>query len=131
MAVFFTDMGAYGYKHGIKTAGFFFSDQVFHLVVEAKFYAHLFDALHLGGDDVARQPVGRNTEVHHPAGHGSGFEYFHRMTQAGEVVGGRQAAGACAYDEHPFAAGFGAELYFPTFFNGFIPQKTLYGVDAD
>ena len=54
---------------------------------------------------VARQPVARDPEAHHPAGCGPGVADGDGVAEAGEVVGGREPGGPGADDEHPLPGG--------------------------
>ena len=57
----------------------------------------------LGVEDLARQPVARDAEAHHPAGPRAGVVDLDRVAEAREVVGGRQPGRPGADDEHALA----------------------------
>ena len=74
-----------------------------HLAVQLELDAHVEDALDLGVEHVARQPVLGDPETHHPAGHRPRFADRHLVAEAPQVVGGGEARGAGADDQHPLA----------------------------
>ena len=57
-----------------KPPSFIVSSDVGDLGVELELDAHVDDALHLGVEHVARQPVLRDAEAHHPAGERAGLD---------------------------------------------------------
>ncbi len=81
------DVGADSHERGVETLGQLGLD-VGDFGVELECDAHVQDAVHLGVQDVARQPVLRDAVAHHAAGCGARVLDRHRMTQAGEMVGG-------------------------------------------
>jgi len=64
------------------------TEDVGDLGVELQGDAHVQDAVQLGVEDAARQPVLRYAVAHHPAGIGARVLDRHRVPQAGEVIGG-------------------------------------------
>ncbi len=89
-------MGADRDKDGVEIAFPLLSQQIIDPMVENDLDAHVLNALDLGVQHIARQPVGGNAEMHHAASHRSGFVDFDFMAQAGQVIGGGQPAGASA-----------------------------------
>ena len=66
--------------------------------------AEVEDALDLGVEDVARQPVLRDPEAHHPAGRRARRRRRYLVAETRQVVGGREPGGPGADDEHALAA---------------------------
>ena len=66
--------------------------------------AHGLDARDLAHQIRARQPIGRNAEMHHAAGQRSRLVDLDRVAQAREMIGGRQSARAGADHQHALAA---------------------------
>ena len=61
------------------------------------------DARDLGVEHVARQAVFRDAEAHHAAGERAGFADRHVVAEAAQMIGGGEARGAGADDEHALA----------------------------
>jgi hypothetical protein len=89
-----------GEERGVVTAFLHRSCHIGDLGVELDGDAHLDDARHLGVEDVARQPVLRNAEAHHPAQARPGVHHRDGMPLAAQLVGGRHARRAGADDQH-------------------------------
>ena len=62
------------------------------------------DAIDLGADHVAWQPVGRDSVAHHPARLGAGVANLDLVSETGQMAGGGQPARAGADHQHPLAA---------------------------
>ena len=73
------------------------------LLVQLELDAHRQDPVDLGVEHVARQPVGRDAEAHHAAGHRTGLEDRHLVAEAAQVIRGREPGGPSADDQHPLA----------------------------
>ena len=52
----------------IETPRIFFGDEIVDFVIEHDLDAQLLDSAHFTHEFLTRQPIGRNTEMHHPAG---------------------------------------------------------------
>ena len=101
------------------------------LRVQLQLDAEVEDALDLGVEHVARQPILGNAEAHHPAGERSGVDDLDAVAEAPQVIGSRQSRGSGADDEHALAAlGFGRRK-FPAALDRFVAEKALDRVDAD
>ncbi len=118
-------------KHRIEAAGLLLREQVLDLVVEHDSYAHLLDAANLSVEDVARQTIFRDTEMHHAAGRRTCLVYLDVVTQAGEVVGRRQAARTGADDQHTFAGTALRNAHLPAVLERLITEKALDCMDTD
>ena len=101
------------------------------LRVELELDAQVEDALDLGVEHVARQPVLGNAEAHHAAGERSGVDDLDAVAEAPQVIGGRQARGSRADDEHALAALGLGRREFPAPLDRLVAEKALDGVDAD
>src|SRR4029450_1877935 len=89
------------------------------------------DALDLGVEHVARQPVFGNAEAHHAAGGRSGVHDLYAVAEAPQVIGGRKPRGSGADDQHALAALGGGCRKSPALLDRFVAEKALDGVDAD
>jgi hypothetical protein len=69
-----------------------------HRSVDLELDAETDDPRDLGLQDIARKPVGRDTDGHHPARDRHRLEHGHRVAQPREVVGRGHAGGATADD---------------------------------
>ena len=98
------DVGADGEERGVEAA---LAHRVRRgrstLRFELQLDAQVEDALDLGVEDVARQPVARDAEAHHAAGVGPASWIVTAWPSRREVVGGRQPGRAGADDEHALA----------------------------
>ena len=96
-------MGADGHERGVEEpAKAQLGLDVGDLGVELQRDAHVEDAVDLGVQDVAGQPVLRDAVAHiMPPGSATGVLDRHHVTQAGEVVGGRQAGRPGPDHQHP------------------------------
>jgi hypothetical protein len=101
------------------------------LGVEPQRDAEIEDARDFGIEDIARQPVFRNAEAHHPAGHRAGFVDLDRMAEAAQVVGGRQARRPSADDKHALAALLRRRREAPAALDRLVAEEALHRVDAD
>jgi hypothetical protein len=106
-------------------------NDVHYLDVEVEGHAEIENARDLRIQHVPRQPIFRNTEAHHPTGDRPRLEDFHRMSQAAQVVGSRQARGPGADDEHAFAAFSLGWCELPSLLNRLVAEKALDRIDAD
>src|SRR6266567_6468864 len=66
--------------------------------VEAQLRTKVKDLPYLGLQDVARQTVLGNSQVHHAAGNRRGLKHRHGIAEQRQIVGGRKPRGAGAYD---------------------------------
>ena len=85
----------------------------------------------LGVEHVARQPVARDAEAHHAAGHRAGLADRDRVPATREVVGGGQAGRAGADDEHALAGRLGVRGQAPALADRLVAEEALDAVDAD
>src|SRR5581483_11008338 len=72
-----------------------------------------------------------DAEMHHAARHWPGVVNFHTVSEAGEVIRGRQSARPTANDQHTFTAGRGCNLKWPTFCVGEITEEALDRMNTD
>ena len=97
------DVGADGEEGRVEAAlGHRFLD-VGDLAVQLELDAHREDPVDLGVEHVARQPVGRDAEAHHAAGHRAGLVDRHLVAEAAQVVRGGEPGGPGADDQHALA----------------------------
>ena len=101
------------------------------LPVQLELDAHRQDPVDLGIEHVARQPVGRDAEAHHAAGHRPGFEDRHLVAEAAQVVGGGEAGGPGADDQNALAGGLGGRVEGPALLDRLVADEALDRVDAD
>ena len=101
------------------------------LAVQLQLDAEVEDPLHLGLEHVAGQPVLRDAEAHHPAGHRAGLLDRHRVAEPGEVVRSRKTGRPGADDQHPLAARLGFDLDLPAALDRLVAEEALDRVDAD
>ena len=98
------DVRADGEERGVEAALAASSSRMFgDLAVELELDAQVEDALHLGVEHVARQPVLRDAEAHHAAGQRAGLDDRHRVAEPAQVIGGRQPGRPGADDQHALA----------------------------
>ena len=100
------------------------------LVIELQLDTEVEDALDLGVEHVARQPVFGNAEAHHAARERSGVDDLDAVAEAPQMIGGRKPRGSGADDQHPLAALGGGRRKFPALLDRFVAEKALDGVDA-
>ena len=105
--------------------------EVVHPAVEVQLDAHGEDPPDLGVEHVARQPVGRDAEAHHPAGARPGVVDRHRVAEQRQVIGGRQARGAGADDEDALARAGRRRRDRPAAPDRLVAEEALDGVDPD
>ena len=91
-------------------------------------HAHLLDAGDLGEQVGARQAIGGNAEMQHAAGHRTGLADLHLMAEAGEVVGGRQAARTGADDQDALAGG-GGDRHRPALRGRHVAEEAFHRMD--
>ena len=97
------EVGADRHERGVEAAVAHLGLQVVHAVVLLEDHAEHAQPVDLGVEDVARQAVAGDAVAHHPARLGTAVAHRDRVAQPGEVVGGRQPAGAGADDQHAAA----------------------------
>ena len=124
------DMRAHRQKHRVKAALQFRVEHVGDLAVVVDHHAQVDDALHLGVEHVARQPVLRNAKAHHAAGQRSRLVHRDLVALARELVGGGQARGPRAHDQHLLARGRRRRRQLPALGDALIPQEAFHRVDA-
>ena len=127
------DVRADGHERGVEGPAALgeLGEQVGDGRVELERDAHVQDAGDLGVQDVARQPVLRDAVAHHAAGLGARVLDGHRVTQPGEVIGGRQPRGPGAYHQHPLTRRRRRDGRPPSLVDGLVAEEPLYGVDPD
>ena len=123
-------MRADGYEHRIEAAGLLLVDHVLDLVVEDDAHTHLFDPPDLAVENIARQAIGRDAEVHHAAGKRPGLVDLDLMTHQPQMMRARQPARPAADNQDPLARRLGGERRCPAFLERQITQEPLDGVDA-
>ena len=99
--------------------------------IQLECHAEVEDALDLGVEDVAWQPVCRDAEAHHAAGHRAGLADRDLVAATGEVVGGGKARRAGADDQHPLAGRLGVKGELPALPDRLIAEEPLDAVDPD
>ncbi len=118
-------------ERGVEAARAHRLEDVRDLRVELQLDAQVEDALHLGVEHVARQPVLRNAEAHHAAGERTGLDDLDAVAEPPQVIRRGQARGSGADDEHALAAlGFGRREL-PAALQRFVAEEALDRVDAD
>jgi len=125
------EVGADRDEHGVEAALGLLLGEILDLVVEGDLDALLADPVDLAIQDVARQAVGRDAEVHHPAGHRPGVADLDVMAHQRQVMGARQAARPGTDDQHPLAGAVRVERRHPAFLQRLVAEEPLDGVDAD
>jgi hypothetical protein len=125
------DAGPDGDEDGIEAAGRLFGQHVLDLVAGDDVDAEGRDPADLAHQIGARQPVGRDAEMHHAAGHRPRLMDLDRMAEPCEVISGRQPARPGADDQHAFAARRGCDRERPAFHGGEVAEEALDRVDAD
>ena len=103
---------------------------VLDLAVELQRHAHGEDARDLGVEHFAGEAVFRDAEAHHAARHRPGLADRHGMAEPGEVIGGREPAGARADHQHPLAGRLRLEGRHQPFADRVIAEESLHGMDA-
>ena len=98
------DLGADCDEDGIETVFAHRAEGVRHVGLELDLDAKRLDPGDLGVENLARQPVARDPESHHPAGSGAGVADGHLVAEACQVVGGREPTRAGADDQHALPA---------------------------
>ena len=106
-------------------------EQVHHLGIELERDAEIDDALDLGIEHLARQPVLRNAEAHHAARHRTGLANRHAVAEPREMIGGRESRWAGTNDQHALAGRRQWSREFPVAPQGFVTEEALDRVDAD
>ena len=101
------------------------------LPVQLELDANRQDSVDLGIEHVAREPVGRDPEAHHAAGHRPGLEDRHLVAEAAQVVRGREAGGAGTDDQNALAGGLGGRVEGPALLDRLVAYEALDRVDAD
>jgi hypothetical protein len=80
------DLRTDGQEHGVEAARRHLVQSVLGPVLELEGHAHVGDALDLGVEDGARQPVLRDAEAHHAARERRGVAKRHSMAEPTQVV---------------------------------------------
>src|SRR5579872_3616076 len=106
-----------------------FGPEIAHPVIRRKSHPDPRETLHLEGENVARQTVGRDPVAHHPARLLTGIADLHLVAEPREVTGRRQAAGPCADHEHALAGPGPRQLELPSVLARQVPEVTLNSVD--
>ena len=101
------------------------------LAVQFERDAEVEDARDLGVQDIARQAVAGDAEAHHAAGDRPGVADRDRVPAPRELVGGGQAGGAGADDEHTLAGRLGVDGQLPALADRLVAEEALDAVDAD
>ena len=68
--------------------------------------------------------------MHHAAGHRPGFVDFDGVAHPGQVIGGGQAAGTGADDQHPLAGRLGGDFKLPVLLEGQIAEEAFDVAEA-
>ena len=125
------DMRADRDKSGVESARLLLGQQIGHLVVQHDAHAHRLDARDFAHKVGARQPVSGNAEMQHAAGQRPRLVDLHGVAEPGQMIGGRQPAGARAHHQDALAAGWRLDRRHPVFARRQIAQESLHRVDAD
>jgi len=120
-----------GDEDRVERAFLVLGDQVLDLVPADHSHADRRDPVELAGEDVARQPVGRDAVAHHPARLLAGVPDLHLVAEPGEVVGGRQTARPGADHEYALAAADRWRVELPPLLEREVAQESLDRVDGD
>src|ERR1700687_5615306 len=104
--------------------------------VQAQFRPEVENFTNLGLQNVARQAVFWNAEMHHSARHRRGFKNGYGITEQGQIVRGRHAGGTRANNGDLFRAGgawpFGKDIDgIPRFRSMALGDESLQGADGD
>jgi hypothetical protein len=124
-------VGADGEEGGVEAALVHRLDHVLHLAIQLQLHSEVEDALDLGLEHVARQPVLGDAEAHHPPRHRPRLVDGHGVPESGQVVGGGEARGPGTDDQHPLAAGLDLDLDLPAALDRLVAEEALDRVDAD
>ncbi|MPM87594.1 hypothetical protein SDC9_134694 [bioreactor metagenome] len=124
-------MGTDRHEDRVEVALALFDEQVLHRVIEDDLDAEVFDALDLGIDHIARQPVLGNAVAHHAAWEFAGIVDLDIVTDARQVVGGRQAGGAGADDQDAVTGVVAGLVEPPAIRDRLVAEVSLDRVDRD
>ncbi len=125
------DVRADGEERGVEAARLHRLQDVRDLAVQRQLDAQVEDALHLGVEHVARQPVLRDAEAHHAAGERAGFDDRHAVAEAAQVIGGREPRRAGADDQHALAGFARRRRELPAALDRLVAEEALDRIDAD
>ncbi len=124
------DLRANRQQHGIETTVGLFKQHILDLAVEQDADVKGFQASNLLMQYIARQTIGRDTEMQHAACYRACLVNFHRMTAHRQMPGSGQSARPGADDQHALATG-GGGLGGPAVFQGQVAEEALDRMDAD
>ena len=122
-------MSADGHEDRVEAALVALGCEILDLVVTDHRDAEAGDTGDLRVEHVPRQPVGRDPVPHHPARLAAGIANLDLVAEAGQVVGGREPAGARTDDEHTLAAPRGRRLELPALLACEVAQEALDRMD--
>ena len=125
------DVGADRQERRVEAAHRHRFEDVRDLGVELERHAEVEDALDLGIEHIARQPVFRNAEAHHAAGERPGLVDLDRMAEPAQMIGGRQAGRPGADHQHALAALGRRRREAPALPDRLVAEETLDRIDAD
>jgi len=125
------EVGANGHENGVETTGRLFRQHVLDFVVEDNADTEVLDPPHFRVQHLPGQPIGRDSEMHHAAGHRPCLADFHLVPQAAQVIRDRQSARAGAHHQDLVAAFLGGTHQGPALVYGQVPEIPLHCVDAD
>ena len=123
------DVGADGEEGGVEAVLSIASTTLVTLLFSSSVTPSAEDPLDLRVEHVARQPVLRDPEAHHPAGHRPGLADRHGVPEPRQEIGGREARWPGADDEHPLARGLGVRLDPPAPLDPLVADEALDRVD--
>ena len=124
------DLRADGEEDRVERARRLLGVHVRHARVADDRHAHLLDARDFPVEPLARQAIGGDPVVHHPARLGVGVADLDLVPEASQVIGARQARGAGADHEHALA-GRRPRRDRPAFLDGAIAEEPIERVDRD
>ena len=101
------------------------------LRVQLERHAHRQDPVDLGVEHVAREPVVRDAEAHHAAGHRTGLEDRHLVAEAAQVIGGREPGGPAPTTSTRLPDRLGGGIERPALLDRLVADEALDRVDAD
>ena len=124
-------MRADGDEHRVEIALLLFGDEILDLVVEDDLDAHPLDPGDLAVEDVARQTVRRDAEVHHATGDRARLVDLDGVPHQRQMMGAGQAAGTRSNDQDALARRLRGDRRRPLLFEGKIAEEALDGMDGD
>ena len=113
------------HEHGVEGALAALRVEVLDRVVAGHPHPERREAIDLGADHVAWQPVGRDSVAHHPARLGAGVANLDLVSETGQMGGGGQPARPGADHQHPLATAHARRVKAPRLLQGQVAQEAL------